>query len=141
MGVPVGGLEWLVDPWGISTNIPPPTSRGPTTGLKLSEQGHYTPPMGLHAPFWGTSTVAGNTLTPPDGSTFMAPELPLPGPNLMSVLYQVVLGATINRATIPDIDILDQSVSRPLPVLPFGPASYAAQSLEGKGLESRADFT
>ncbi len=136
MGVPVGGLEWFVDPWSISTTIPPPTLGRPAAGLRLSEHGHYTTPMGLHTPSSCTPTVARKTLTLLNGPTFSAPQLLLLGPDLMLVLHQAVLGAMVNRVTSPDVGIPEPSISSPLPVLPFRPASYATQSLEGKGLES-----
>ncbi len=73
-------------------------------------------------------------LTPPDESTYTVFQLLLLGPNLMSVLHQVVPGAMAS-GTIPDMAIPEPSISSPLLVLPFGPASHAAQSLEGIGLE------
>ncbi len=79
------------------------------------------------------STVAGSTLKPLEGPTFMAPHLRPPGPNLMLVQHWVVLGATVNKVTIPDVGIPEPSISSPLPVLPFGLASYAAQSFGGQG--------
>ncbi len=69
----------------------------------------------------------------PDESTYTAPQLPLPGPHPMSVLHQAALGATARGAPIPDVSIPEPSISSPLPVPPFRPASNAAQSLEGEG--------
>ncbi len=46
--VPVGGLEWLVDCLGFSSNIAPPTSGGPISWLGLSAYEHCTPFASLH---------------------------------------------------------------------------------------------
>ncbi len=73
--------------------------------------------------------------TPLDRSTFTAPRLPLPGPNPMSVLHQAVPGTTVKGAFVPNVGIPNTSISSLQPVLPFGPAFHAAQSLEGERLE------
>ncbi len=59
--VPVGGLEWLVGPLGIPTNIPPPTSGGPAYGPGLGAHEQCTPSAGLHVLSVGTSTVTEDT--------------------------------------------------------------------------------
>ncbi len=56
MALLVGGLEWLVGAWGIMTNIPLPTSRGPVSGQELGICGHCSPPMNLHGPMEGSGT-------------------------------------------------------------------------------------
>ncbi len=64
VAVLVGGLEWLVGPQGTSPNIPPPTSRGPTTGQQFSIDGPYGPLIHIRSPREGSSTGSPSWVAP-----------------------------------------------------------------------------
>ncbi len=64
----------------------------------------------------------------------MAPQLPSPGPQPMSDQHRVVLGASVRGASVLIVGTPGASIPSPQPVLPFGPAHSAAQSLGGSGL-------
>ncbi len=59
VAVLVGGLEWLVSP-----SIPPPTSRGPTTGQELSINGPYEPPIHVRDLMEGNRTSSPSRVAP-----------------------------------------------------------------------------
>ncbi len=54
MGVLVGGLEWLVDPQGTFTNIPPPASGGPIAVQDLGKDGYHSSPVQSHEAMEGS---------------------------------------------------------------------------------------
>ncbi len=80
----VGGLEWLVGPQGNSTNIPPPTSRGPTTGQELGAYRHYTSSASLHGAMEGSDGEGPHRVA--SQSTLQAEHqhVPLGGPPVLS---------------------------------------------------------
>ncbi len=71
-GCPVWWVGMAGGPPGVATNIPPPTSRDPTTGLGLSAHEHYTSPVKLHNASEGSncsspSWVASQSVVPAEG--------------------------------------------------------------------------
>ncbi len=91
------------------------------------------PGLGRHIEECPNSTVEPGQLTPLDESASESPQMPLPDPHPTSDLHRAAFGGNAG-GPIPEVGV-PNTPSNYSPVLSFGSALSATQSLEGVGLE------